>query len=132
MNMRFYQCDICGKVIAVITDTDIPTICCGQTMRELIPNTTDGAAEKHVPVYYSEGDTVTIHVGSAPHPSADNHYIGWIALRTDGGFQFRELHPGDLPTTVFTVDPADPVRAVYAFCNLHGLWLSETENGSVF
>ena len=36
MNLRFYHCDICGKVITILSDTGIPTNCCGQVMQELV------------------------------------------------------------------------------------------------
>lgn len=128
MNLRFYHCDICGKTIAVLSDTEIPTDCCGQTMHELAANRTDGAAEKHVPVFSTMGNTVLVRVGSAPHPMMDNHSITWIALSTVHGFQFRELHPGDRPEVSFFLHPKDHAVAAYAFCNLHGLWCSEKEN----
>ena len=58
--MRFYKCDICGKIVAMVKSTDVDTVCCGQPMRELVPGTTDGAKEKHVPVYTVCGSTVTV------------------------------------------------------------------------
>ena len=53
--MKFYRCDVCGKIVAMVKETAVSTICCGKPMRELVPGTTDGAAEKHVPVYKVEG-----------------------------------------------------------------------------
>ena len=127
MNVRFYHCDICGKVIAVLNDTGSPTVCCGWIMQKLEPNRSDGAAEKHVPVFSVSGDAVLVRIGSAPHPMADSHSITWIALRTAQGLRFRQLHPGDRPEAVFRLDPGDRAEAVYALCNLHGLWSSEKE-----
>lgn len=127
MNLRFYYCDICGKVITILSDTGIPTDCCGQAMRELIPNRTDGVAEKHVPVFSIVGNTFLVRIGSAPHPMTGSHSITWIGLRTTHGFQFEELHPGDSPENNFSLSPGDRVEAVYAFCNLHGLWCSDKE-----
>lgn len=127
MKLHLYHCDICGKLIAVLPGTEVPTYCCGQPMEELIPNNTDGAYEKHVPVFMKDGSTVPVRVGSLPHPMTDSHYITWIGLRTASGFQFRELHPGDKPDTVFYIHPGDRVEAVYSFCNLHGLWYSDRE-----
>ena len=47
--MKFYKCEICGKIVAMVKETPVDTMCCGQAMRELVPGTTDGATEKHVP-----------------------------------------------------------------------------------
>ena len=127
MKLRFYHCDICGKIIAVVTDTEIPTDCCGQTMQELVPNRTDGAFDKHVPVFSVDRGTVLVQIGSTPHPMTDSHSITWVALRSARGFQFVELHPGDHPQTSFFLSPGDHAQAVYAYCNLHGLWYSDQE-----
>lgn len=125
MNLQFYRCDICEKVITVLFDTGIPTDCCGQPMEELVPNRTDGAAEKHVPVIHKEEDTVFVKVGSEPHPMLNNHSILWIGLRTAQGFQFKKLNPGDLPEAAFSICAGDRAEAAYAFCDIHGLWCAE-------
>lgn len=130
MNLRFFHCSICGKVIAILSDTGIPTHCCGRAMRELVPNRTDGAVEKHVPVLSVTGNAVSVQVGGEPHPMTGSHSITWIGLRTSKGFQFRELHPGDSPAAGFSLPAGDPVKAGYAYCNLHGLWCSDWEADS--
>ena len=120
--MKFYKCEICGKVIAMIKDTGVDTICCGQPMRELVPGTTDGAAEKHVPVYTVTDRTVTVKVGSTAHPMTDAHHIEWVVLETEYGYRRKDLKPGDEPVAKFELMPFDKVKSVYAYCNLHGLW----------
>ena len=120
--MKFYKCEICGKIVAMVKETPVDTMCCGQAMRELIPGTTDGAAEKHVPVYTLEGNTVKVKVGSVEHPMTDAHHIEWIAIETENGNQRKELKPGDKPEATFALVPRDKVRNVYEYCNLHGLW----------
>lgn len=127
MKLYFYHCDVCGKLIAVLSQSDIPTDCCGQEMRELVPNRTDASAEKHVPVFTLAGNTVLVRVGSAPHPMLESHSIKWIGLETGNGFRLRELHPGDTPEAVFVLYPEDGVKAAYAYCDLHGLWCAEKE-----
>ena len=47
--MKFYRCKKCGKIIAVVNETPVPTMCCGEAMEELIPGVVDAALEKHVP-----------------------------------------------------------------------------------
>ncbi len=127
MKLHFYQCDICGKIIAVISDNGVPTECCGQVMHELVPNDTDGAAEKHVPVFETDGSHVSVKVGSVPHPMTASHLISWIGLETGNGFQFRELQAGESPEACFALLPEESVNAVYACCNIHGLFRSDRE-----
>ena len=120
--MKFYKCEICGKIVAMVKETPVDTMCCGQPMRELVPGTTDGATEKHVPVYTLEGNTVRVKVGSVEHPMTDAHHIEWIAIETENGNQRKELKPGDKPEATFALVPRDKVKSVYEYCNLHGLW----------
>lgn len=90
---------------------------------ELIPNTTDAAGEKHVPVIAVDGDTVTVTVGSVEHPMLEAHYIQWIVLETENGYQKRALTPAVKPQAVFKT--TEKVVAAYEYCNLHGLWKAE-------
>ena len=90
---------------------------------ELTANTTDGAYEKHVPVIETNGNTITVKVGSIEHPSLEAHYIEWILLQTEQGFQIHYLKPGMKPEAVFQV--TEPVLAAYEYCNLHGLWKAD-------
>ena len=120
--MKFYTCDTCGKILAMVRETSAETVCCGRPMRALVPGQTDGAAEKHVPVYAVEGDAVTVTVGALEHPMTEAHHIEWIALETASGNQRKELKPGARPQATFALVPGDAVKSVYAYCNLHGLW----------
>lgn len=113
--MKFYKID--DQI--VISDKALPV------GTELIANTTDGAHEKHVPVLELNGDVLTVKVGSVEHPSLPAHYIEWILLETEHGFQIHYLKPGMKPEAVFKVNEA--VAAAYEYCNLHGLWKAETE-----
>ena len=112
----------CGNIVSVVKDAGVPIKCCGENMKELVPGTSDGAAEKHVPVYQVEGNRVTVSVGSAAHPMQQEHSIEWVAVQTKQGVQYKKLHPGRSPEASFALCDADEVEAVYAYCNLHGLW----------
>ena len=90
-------------------------------MEAMVPNTTDAANEKHVPVVTVEGNVIKVKVGSAEHPMQPEHFIQWIYLETENGGQRKALKPGDAPKAVFVVEDDKPV-AVYEYCNLHGLW----------
>ncbi len=125
MEMEFYRCAKCGQIIEVVKGTGVPVFCCGEAMQKLDPGTSDGAAEKHVPVISVEGNTVTVAVGSVDHPMMDTHYIEWVALQTKEGFQRKPLQPGQAPKAVFALTEGDSVEAAYAYCNLHGLWKAE-------
>lgn len=122
MEMKFYVCKHCGNIIAYAKNSGVPVVCCGEPMQELVPNTTDAAQEKHVPVVATENNKITVTVGSVAHPMTEAHYIEWIALQTKQGNQRKQLHPGDEPKACFCICGGDEVEAVYAYCNLHGLW----------
>ena len=122
MEMKFYRCKICGKIIAMVEETGVPTICCGEPMAEIVANTTDAAVEKHVPVIAQKGNIVEITVGSVEHPMTQEHYIQWIAIQTKNGNQRKSLKPNSAPKVAFALVDGDEVIKAYAYCNLHGLW----------
>lgn len=68
--MKFYICEHCGNIVTFLQSSGVPVMCCGQKMTELVPDSTDAAQEKHVPVVTVEGSMVDVKVGSAP-PSHD-------------------------------------------------------------
>ena len=125
MELKFYRCKHCGKIIAIVNETKVPTICCGEAMEQIIPGTTDAAVEKHVPVITKNGNLVEVKVGSVEHPMAPEHYIEWIALRTKQGNQRKILKPGDAPAATFALVDGDEVLEAFAYCNLHSLWASK-------
>lgn len=126
MQMKFYICETCGNIVAMVHESGVAVNCCGKPMKELIPGTDDTAAkEKHIPVYEVKGDLVHVKVGSTSHPMMNDHYIQWIALETEQGNQRRVLQPGDEPKACFSLCKGDKVVAVYEYCNLHGLWKAE-------
>lgn len=120
--MKFYQCAKCKKIVGLIQKSACPTMCCGEEMQEMIPNTTDGAFEKHVPAVTVEGNIVTAVVGEVEHPMLEEHHIMWIALESKQGMQRKELKAGEKPCAQFALAPGDEAVAVYEYCNLHGLW----------
>lgn len=105
--MKFYKLD--GKIVFG-----------GNEGEEIIPNTTDGAYEKHVPVIEHQSEHVIVKVGSVEHPMLPAHFIEWIVLETATGYQKKELNPGEKPEADFAV--TEPVIAAYEYCNLHGIW----------
>lgn len=124
--MLFYRCEKCGNFITFLGEkTACTPKCCGETMTELTPNTTDAAQEKHVPVAEISGSTITVKVGSVAHPMLEEHYIQFIVLETGNGFQKKDLKPGSAPEAVFVLADGEKPVAAYAYCNLHGLWKTD-------
>ena len=122
MEMKFYICEHCGNMIAMVKDKGVPVMCCGQKMKGIVPGTTDASAEKHVPVYEVKDNKVYVTVGAAEHPMLPAHYIEWIAVQTNAGNQRKALKPGEPPKAVFALLEGETVEAVYAYCNLNSLW----------
>jgi len=122
MEMKFYRCAHCGQIIAKVKDLGVPVICCGEPMQEIVPGTSDGAVEKHVPVYEVKDGRVEVRVGAAEHPMTEAHFIEWVSLQTTYGNQRKALKPGDAPKVTFALLEGEEVKAVYAYCNLHSLF----------
>lgn len=122
MEQKFFICEHCGNIIAKVKDVGVPVMCCGQKMTEIVPGTVEASAEKHIPVYTVEGNLVTVTVGSVEHPMQPEHFIEWVSLQTRQGNQRKALTPGEAPRVCFAICEGDEVEAVYAYCNLHGLW----------
>lgn len=120
MEFKVYRCNKCKKMVIEVQGSGCPTMCCGEEMVLLKANTTDGAAEKHVPEVKVEGQKVIVNVGSVDHPMLEEHYIMFVVLETASGIQVKYLKPGEAPHAEFITEEA-PV-AVYEYCNLHGLW----------
>lgn len=140
MKTKFFRCKHCGNVIVKIVDSDVVPFCCGAEMEELVPHTSEMAFEKHQPMVRSvvptagnegcatpckEGGThLMVIVGSVEHPMTEEHHIEFIYLETRKGGSFVKLNAGERPQTVFSAK-RDDVTAVYAYCNLHGLWMND-------
>jgi superoxide reductase len=121
---KFYICEHCGNIIGLIHNAGVPMMCCGQKMTQIIPGTVEASKEKHIPVAEVAGNTVKVAVGSVEHPMAEEHHISWVYLETDRGGQRKNLEVGKAPVVEFALADEKPI-AVYAYCNLHGLWVAE-------
>lgn len=121
---KFYVCEHCGNMVEVLEDSGVPMFCCGQKMTKLEVGVVEASHEKHIPVVSVDGNIVTVRVGSVDHPMAEEHSILWVYLQTDKGGQRKELEVGKAPVVTFALADEKPV-AVYAYCNLHGLWKAE-------
>ena len=129
-NNKFYICEHCGNLIGMINDAGVPVVCCGHKMKKLEAGTVEASKEKHIPVATYIGNAVSVAVGEVEHPMVPEHSILWVYLQTDKGGQRKCLSPGESPNVVFALADEKPI-AVYAYCNLHGLWMAEVEEVKV-
>ncbi len=127
--MKFFVCKTCGNIITKVNDASVPVSCCGKLMEELIAGSVEASTEKHVPIFTIDDNKVFVMVGDVEHPMQPEHYIGWIAIETDAGCQIKYLTTvaGTKPAASFNIGSQEKLIAVYAYCNLHGLWKSEYE-----
>ena len=123
---KFYICEHCGNIIGMVKDKGVPVMCCGQKMKELVPNTVEASGEKHIPAVSLEGNVLKVNVGSVNHPMAEEHFIEWVYVETENGGMRKNLKPGQEPNVTFALGD-DKAVAVYAYCNLHGLWMAEVK-----
>ncbi len=93
-------------------------------MALMVENTVDASKEKHVPVIEIGANSITVKVGSVPHPMEATHYIEWIELIADGKVYRQQLQPGQAPEATFPVIAKQVAAREY--CNLHGLWTANS------
>jgi len=150
--VKFYRCEKCGNIVALVKSGGGTLVCCGQEMTLLKANTTDAAVEKHVPFVEKEDGKIKVTIGSVIHPMTDAHYIEWIALVTENKIELVYLKPGMEPKAEFIYNFKEDIEhiiddeneivpncegqncnfvytdksqkdfTVYEYCNLHGLW----------
>ena len=87
MEQKFYKCAICGQIVAMVKETNVPVICCNQPMQEIIAGTTEASKEKHIPTYTRQNNVVKVNIGSIEHPMTNEHYIEWVSVQTKFGNQ---------------------------------------------
>ena len=122
--LEVYKCDICGNIVEVTHGGPGALVCCAADMKLMTENTTDAATEKHVPVIEMGDGTITVKVGSVPHPMEDAHYIEWVELVADGKLYRQFLNPGEAPEATFNLTATSVTAREY--CNLHGHWAAKS------
>ncbi|HOV16407.1 MAG TPA: desulfoferrodoxin [Candidatus Cloacimonadota bacterium] len=121
---QLYHCPICGNVVEVQYVGGGTLVCCGKEMELLNANSVDAAKEKHVPIVEGDETSVTVKVGSVPHPMLAEHYIAMVEVITsDNQVLKQELKAGMEPLAVFNI-PLSKVLFAREYCNIHGLWKS--------
>lgn len=122
MEIKFYRCNKCGNIVEMIKDSGAKLSCCEEEMTLLNPNTNEASKEKHIPQYQRIGEEIRVEVGSIIHPHTEEHHIEFVTLISDHVIQTIHLGNTEEPIVVFPMSKEDNVKAVLAYCNLHGLW----------
>ena len=132
--MKYFLCSVCGNLIEMVDDAGNTPSCCGRTMQRLDVAVTDGNPTVHVPyiIFHAQKENadvrkVTIQVGEQMHPMESVHHIAWVTLETSCCVHRARLYPGERPEATFYLQPGEEIRRVYAYCNLHGLWMKEID-----
>lgn len=117
------KCKKCKAIVKVIEECNCPCgiVCCGEKMDVVKANSTDGAAEKHVPTYEIKDEEIIVEVN---HVMEDDHYIEWISAVSDNDEQIKYLKPGMKAKARFKYHEG---MILYAYCNKHSLWKKEVE-----
>jgi len=116
---KVFECKECKA--QVMTFNEEKMNCCGKEMVELIPNSVDAAFEKHVPTYEVVDEKVKVKVN---HVMEEEHYIEWIAYVEENNHDVRYFEPYMTAETDFKYVKG---AKLYAYCNKHGLWMSEVK-----
>ena len=87
MEQKFFICEHCGNIVAMVKPSGVPIVCCGKIMKELIPGTTDASVEKHVPVYTVNDNRVEVVVGDVIHPWRKNTILNGFPCRPNKGIR---------------------------------------------
>ena len=109
--MNFYAVSPHSEVVTFLNNFGAPISSCGRRMRPLASGSGGGSPEVHVPILSINGNEVTVHVGTQPHPMLSVHYIQWIVLECANSRQCRFLVPGQEPKATFLLTDGDQVEA---------------------
>lgn len=117
---EIYKCNFCGNIVEVLHPGVGELVCCGQPMEKMSEKSQDEGQEKHLPVVETDGQKVTIKIGSVAHPMEEKHFIEWIEMETADECLRKFLKPDEKPEAEFPLFATD--FQVRAYCNIHGLW----------
>lgn len=118
------RCEGCGALVKVIQDCTCENCgikCCGEQMKNVVPNSIEASAEKHVPTFERVEDEIFVKVN---HVMEKEHYIEWVAMVTDSREETVTLYPEQNAECRFKYVPG---ARLYAYCNKHGLWTAEVK-----
>ncbi len=128
MKDEFMLCGECKSVLQKLPGEVLYVADAGKGLETLQAGVVEASKEKHIPVVHVNDSQVIVEVGSVAHPMVSEHYILWIMLRTDKGFMYRILTPGEPAAAVFDIQPDEKPLRAYEMCNVHGLWKKEIQD----
>lgn len=114
-------------IVEVLATNGCEISCDNKPMKELVANSTNAAQEKHIPQVHVDGNMVKVDVGSVKHPMEKTHSIVWVHIVTNQGTQRKYLKSNTDPVIEFALCPSEELQEVYAYCNLHGLWMTKAQ-----
>ncbi len=120
--MKFYICPESLTVVEVVAGQPAPLTCDGKPMQELVPNSTEAAVEKHMPIPTVENGVLKVSVGEVEHPSIEKHWIPFVAVKVGDLVMRRTIKATEKPEAMFPIGDFKGEVEVYAWCNLHGMW----------
>lgn len=115
-------CPECKTVVTDVLGSTENLCCCGKPLKKLTANTVEASAEKHIPVVEVMDGELAVRVGSIEHPMTKEHYIMWVSQVADNRETKVIMFPEQDTTVRF---PYIRNCKIYAYCNLHGLWMTE-------
>ena len=108
---KFSVCPVCGNVIHSVGEAVVS--CCGITLPPLEPEEADEDHPLRVERVEDE------YYVSLSHPMTKEHFISFLAAVSDQELRFVKLYPeGGAEARI----PIRCTRALYAYCNRHGLF----------
>lgn len=111
--MKLVECRNSHNIYKVMKE------CVDVSEKEIVANSVDAAFEKHVPQYEIEKDKIRVSVN---HVMEDDHYIEWIMVEYEDFDMTKYFKPGAVAEMEVGYVPG---MKLYAYCNKHGLWMSE-------
>ncbi len=109
---KVYVCPVCSNVILATGEAVVS--CCGITLPPQEAEKADADHPIHTEVVEDE------YFVSVRHPMTKEHYLSFLLAVSDQGTQFVRLYPEGNAEARFQING---VKAVYAYCNRHGLFL---------
>ena len=120
--MKFYKCKDSNEII--IKWNECESCCSHNNFIELPINNVDASKEKHMPIVSFSNNLMNVCIGSDLHPMSKEHLIEWVFVEYCNGGEFVYLN--NEPNVVISL-LGRKAKRVYAYCNLHGLWVKELE-----
>ena len=85
MKAKFYICEHCGNLVTTIHNAGVPLVCCGEKMKELVPNTVEASGD----VFFCRGADCCAFCFYGPNGYAVAFCVVFVVISS---FCFRNWH----------------------------------------